>query len=76
MQLLVCLCTIFTIEDAVKCHQLAIIILSHIHVDLSEIIATIKALEKITGKRSFVISPSAFPGSGGYGGHWTGKHDM
>ena len=47
-----------------------------LHTGLSETIATSKALEKIIGKRSFVISRSTFPGSGGYGGHWTGKHDM
>ena len=39
---------------------------------LSEAIATDKALENLTKRRSFVISRSTFPGSGAHTGHWTG----
>ena len=40
---------------------------------LTETIATDLALEKLQGKRSLVISRSTFPGSGSFGGHWTGN---
>ena len=39
---------------------------------ISEAIATNKALEGLTKKRSFVLSRSTFPGSGAHTGHWTG----
>ncbi len=41
---------------------------------LTESVATDLALEKITKKRSLVISRSTFPGSGRVTGHWTGNH--
>ena len=40
---------------------------------LSEARATNMALEKLKGKRSFIISRSTFPGSGSHAGHWTGR---
>ena len=39
-----------------------------------EAIPTRDVLENIRGKRSFTISRSTFPGSGAYGGHWTGRY--
>lgn len=41
---------------------------------LSEAIVTLRAMEKQTGKRSFVLSRSTFSGSGKYGGHWGGDN--
>lgn len=38
----------------------------------AETIVTSKALENMTKKRSFIIGRSTFPGTGAYGGHWTG----
>jgi len=53
---------------------------SYYHYDVHSIyghhqgIATLKALEKATGKRGYVVSRSLFPGSGAYVGHWTGDN--
>ncbi|XP_013407693.1 lysosomal alpha-glucosidase-like [Lingula anatina] len=39
-----------------------------------EVIATQKALQKIRKKRSLVITRSSFPGTGHFGGHWSGDN--
>ena len=39
-----------------------------------EAIPTRDALESVRGTRSFIISRSTFPGSGDYGGYWTGTY--
>ena len=41
---------------------------------LMESTATCNALEKLRGKRCFVLSRSTFPGSGAHTGHWTGMY--
>ena len=41
---------------------------------LMESIATCNALEKLRGKRCFVLSRSTFPGSGAHTAHWTGTY--
>ena len=41
---------------------------------VSEMIVTTRALEKLRGKRAFVLSRSTFPGAGRVGGHWTGDN--
>ncbi|KAG7401329.1 hypothetical protein PHYBOEH_001745 [Phytophthora boehmeriae] len=41
---------------------------------MTESIVTNAVQEELTGKRSFVLSRSTFPGSGGHVAHWTGDN--
>lgn len=47
---------------------------SHNLYGFTEAITTNTAQEKLTGKRSFVLSRSTFPGSGAHAAHWTGDN--
>ncbi|XP_042525958.1 lysosomal alpha-glucosidase [Dipodomys spectabilis] len=65
-----------TLQEATICASSLQFLSTHYNLHnlygLTEAIASSRALEKVRGTRSFVISRSTFSGHGHYAGHWTG----